>query len=48
MKKIEPVVLAAIILVGGFFAYKIISFIGCYISIGEGYTCWHLTFFGSN
>ena len=48
MKKIEPVVLAAIILVVGFFAYKILSFAGCYISIKEGYTCWYLTFFGSN
>jgi len=27
--KINPIVLAAIILVGGFFAYKIIAFLGC-------------------
>jgi len=43
-KKINPVVLAAIVLVGGFFAYKILAFIGCYISYGDGGTCWHLTF----
>ena len=27
--KINPIVLAVIILVGGFFAYKIIAFLGC-------------------
>ena len=42
--KINPIVLAAIILVGGFFALKIISFLGCLVSYGEGGYCWHLTF----
>jgi len=44
MKKINPVVLAAIILVGAFFLYKFLAFLGCYISYGEADTCWHLTF----
>ena len=42
--KMHPIVLAALVLVGGFFAIKIITFLGCLVSYGEGAYCWHLTF----
>ena len=31
MKKINPIVLIAIVLIGGFFAFKIMSFLGAYL-----------------
>ena len=43
MKKINPVVLVAIILIGGFFAFKLMSFLGCYVRIEEVDACWRLT-----
>ena len=43
MKKINPIVAAAIILVGGFFAFKIMSFLGCYVRIEDVEKCWKLT-----
>jgi|TARA_Y100000310_G_C20108265_1_gene545914 hypothetical protein len=42
--KLNPIVLAALVLVGGFFAFKIITFLGCMATYGEGGYCWHLTF----
>ena len=47
MKKINPILAAAIILIGGFFAFKIMSFLGCYVRIEDGNMCWNLTIFGS-
>ena len=47
MKKINPVILILIVLVGGFFAFKIMSFLGCYVRIEDGNVCWSLTIFGS-
>ena len=42
MKKINPILAAAIILVGGFLAFKIMSFLGCYVRIEEASKCWNL------
>mgnify|MGYP001265529390 FL=1 len=47
MKKINPIIAAAIILIGGFFAFKIMSFLGCYVRIEDANTCWSLTIFGN-
>ena len=43
MKKINPTMLVFIILVGGFFAFKIMSFLGCYVRIEDVNECWKLT-----
>jgi len=43
MKKINPFLFVAIILVGGFLAFKIMSFLGCYVRIEDAETCWRLT-----
>ncbi len=43
MKKINPVVLVAIVLFIGFLAFKIMSLLGCYVRIGEVDTCLNLT-----
>ncbi len=43
MKKINPLLFVAIILVGGFFAFKIMSFLGCYVRIEDVEACWRLT-----
>ena len=43
MKKINPFVLIIIILVGGFCAFKIMSFLGCYVRIEDVNECWKLT-----
>ena len=43
MKKINPVMLVAIILVGGFCAFKIMSFLGCYVRIEDVSRCLKLT-----
>ena len=43
MKKFNPAMLMIIILVGGFFAFKIMSFLGCYVRIEDVDECWKLT-----
>ena len=43
MKKINPFLAAAIILIGGFFAFKIMSFLGCYVRLEDVEKCWKLT-----
>ena len=43
MKKINPFLAAAIILIGGFFAFKILSFFGCYVRIENFDKCLKLT-----
>ena len=43
MKKINPFLFVAIILVGGFLAFKIMSFLGCYVRIEDAEACWRLT-----
>ena len=43
MKKINPFVLVIIVLVGGFCAFKIMSFLGCYVRIEDVNECWKLT-----
>ena len=43
MKKINPIILVVIILVGGFCAFKIMSFLGCYVRIEDAKERWKLT-----
>ena len=43
MKKINPFLVAAIILIGGFFAFKIMSFLGCYVRLEDADKCLKLT-----
>ena len=43
MKKFNPILTVAIILIGGFFAFKIMSFLGCYVRIEDVERCWKLT-----
>ena len=43
MKKINPLFAAAIILIGGFFAFKMMSFLGCYVRIEDTNACFNLT-----
>ena len=43
MKKINPFMLIMIVLVAGFFAFKIMSFLGCYVRIEDVEECWKLT-----
>ena len=43
MKNINPIATVAIILIGGFFAFKIMSFLGCYVRIEDVDTCWKIT-----
>ena len=43
MKKINPIILIAIVLISGFFAFKIMSFLGCYVRIEDVDKCWKLT-----
>ena len=43
MKKINPFILVVIILIGGFFSFKIMSFLGCYVRIENFNECWKLT-----
>ncbi len=43
MKQINPFILIAIILVVGFFAFKMMSFFGCYARIEDVSECWKLT-----
>ena len=43
MKKINPVVFVVIVLICGFFAFKIMSYLGCYVRLEDADTCWKLT-----
>ena len=43
MKRINPIMLVAIVLVIGFLAFKIMSFLGCYVRIEDVEACWKLT-----
>ena len=43
MKKINPIIFIAIVLIGGFFAFKIMSFLGCYVRLEDVEKCWKLT-----
>ena len=43
MKKINPIILIAIVLIGGFFAFKLMSFFGCYVRIENFDKCLKLT-----
>ena len=43
MKKINPVVLVLFVLVGGFFAFKLMSFLGCYVRLEDAEKCLKLT-----
>jgi len=43
MNKINPIVLVVLILITGFFAFKIMSFFGCYVRIESVGECWKLT-----
>ena len=39
MKTINSVILIAIVLIGGFFAFKIMSFLGCYVRLEDANAC---------
>ena len=43
MKNINPVLIIVIILIGGFIAFKLMSFLGCYLRIEDVEKCWKLT-----
>jgi hypothetical protein len=43
MKKINPIILVVIVLVLGFLAFKIMSFIGCYARLEDAAACLKLT-----
>ena len=43
MKNINPVLIIVIILIGGFIAFKVMSFLGCYFRIEDVEKCWKLT-----
>jgi len=43
MKRINPIMFVGIVLVVGFLAFKIISFLGCYFRIEDTDACWKLT-----
>ena len=43
MKKIHPVVFVVIVLLVGFFSFKIMSFLGCYVRIEDVSRCLKLT-----
>ena len=43
MNKVNPVVIAALVLLLGFLAFKIMSFLGCYARIEDVDHCWKLT-----
>ena len=42
-KKINPIILVAIVLFIGFLVFKIMSLVGCYVRVGDVDTCWKLT-----
>ena len=39
MNKVNPIVIVALVLVVGFIAFKIMSFLGCYVRIEEVDQC---------
>tara|TARA_S200000501_G_scaffold244553_1_gene228929 strand:+ start:816 stop:953 length:138 start_codon:yes stop_codon:yes gene_type:complete len=43
MKKINPIILVVIVLVFGLLSFKVMSFFGCYVRIGDVDACWKLT-----
>jgi|TARA_E500000178_G_C16955269_1_gene723362 hypothetical protein len=43
MKKIHPVVFVVIVLLVGFFSFKIMSFLGCYVRIEDVAKCLKIT-----
>ena len=43
MNKVNPVLIVALVLVLGFLAFKIMSFLGCYVRIEDVDQCWKLT-----
>ena len=43
MKKINPLILVVIVLIAGFCAFKVMSFLGCYVRIEDANECWKLT-----
>ena len=43
MKNINPGLIIVIILIGGFIAFKVMSFLGCYLRIEDVEKCWKLT-----
>jgi hypothetical protein len=43
MKKINPIILVAIVLFIGFLAFKIMSLLGCYVRIEDVDACWTIT-----
>jgi len=43
MKRINPIMLVGIVLVIGFLAFKIMSFLGCYVRLEDVDDCWKLT-----
>jgi len=43
MKQINPIIFIAIVLIGGFFSFKIMSFLGCYVRLEDVDACWQLT-----
>jgi len=43
MKKINPIIIVAIVLIISFLAFKIMSLLGCYVRIEDVDTCWKLT-----
>jgi hypothetical protein len=45
-KKINPVIIAALILVGGFFLYKLVTYTSCIATGYDSKSCTVLTFFG--
>ncbi len=43
MNKVKPIVIIALVLVVGFLAFKIMSFLGCYVRIEDVDQCLKLT-----
>ena len=43
MKKTNPILLVVLVLVCGFFAFKIMSFLGCYVRLEDADACLKLT-----
>jgi len=45
-QKLHPIIIAALVLVGGFFLYKFITYSSCMATGYDSKTCSILTFFG--
>ena len=43
MNTVNPVVIVALVLLVGFLAFKIMSFLGCYVRIEDVHQCLKLT-----